>query len=470
MRQTRLFAIALLASTLLILTGCAPHQIYRSDYSVCVSQAPVEECQTNALQEVLLDTSGNESYLMGLVEFDDQGQLWDRKQLDSVITKVNESAANQDILMVVFVHGWKNDAAPGNDNIQTFRYALDRLVRLENRISKASNLQPRKVVGVYLGWRGGSVTMPLLKELTFWNRKNTAHRVGHSGVTEVLSRLELVQKTRDAIVQQDEPDPEQRKFIRSRTRLAVIGHSFGGAVVFSALSQILEERFVDTHGPLGTITGARGFGNLVVLINPAFEAARFATLSDMSTERGTYFPNQLPVLAVLTSEDDLATKLAFPAGRWLSTLFEKEHDVTRKNGLTQKMETIDQGKANTATVGHFKPYQTHYLSAAKDVKRDALTPTSVEADLENLLNLQESWRQDKPGSKINFQGSILERSQTSAGRNPYLVVKVDGRLIADHNDIADLRIISFIRQMILLSSLSDDFMQNKAMLERSLKQ
>ena len=67
-----------------------------------------------------------------------------------------------------------------------------------------------------------------------------------------------------------------------------------------------------------------------------------------------------------------------------------------------------------------------------------------------------SWQEDKPGSIIEFDGSVLERTASSAGRNPYLVVSVDGKLIPDHNDITDPRIIEFVNQLILISSQSPE--------------
>jgi len=46
--------------------------------------------------------------------------------------------------------------------------------------------------------------------------------------------------------------------------LVVIGHSFGGAIVYSALAQILESRFIQPQlDPLST-GDVQGFGNLVV--------------------------------------------------------------------------------------------------------------------------------------------------------------------------------------------------------------
>ena len=94
----------------------------------------------------------------------------------------------QDILNVVFVHGWKHSAAPKDGNIETFRAALQRLAKAEQAVSHAMDLPARRVGGVYVGWRGASITWPALEELTFWDRKNTAHEVGHGDVTELLSQ------------------------------------------------------------------------------------------------------------------------------------------------------------------------------------------------------------------------------------------------------------------------------------------
>ncbi len=427
------------------LTACAPLIQYRTDYAVCVSplSPPSPECETHALQQ--LPGTGAANYLLGFVEFDDQGQLWDRKQMAAVVDKLSTEAASKDLLMVVFVHGWKHSAAPNDGNIETFRNVLAGLSESEAYLSSRTGLPARQVAGIYLGWRGGSVTLPLIKELTFWERKNTAQKVGYVGVAEVLSRLELIKRVRESLTSGN-----------SRTRLVVVGHSFGGAVVNSALAQILERGFVQTTCPAETQCDVAGFGNLVVLINPAFEALLFGPLSDMSTERGRYFESQLPVVAVLTSEADYATRYAFPAGRWLSTFFEKEHDLTRRNATSKQEETVDEGNANRTAVGHFEPYRTHRLYPSDEKTREQVAEMRGSERVQMFSQSSAAWVNDKPGSKIRFGGLVLERTATSAGRNPYLVVYVDKRLIADHNDIDDPRVIHFLEQLIMISSHSSE--------------
>jgi len=427
-------------------TACAPFQQYRTVYpEVCISptSAPSPECETHALQQ--LPTANGSHYLLGFIEFDDQGQLWDRKQMSEVIGKLAGEAGTKELLTVAFVHGWKHSAAPGDGNIETFRQVLAQLSDSEAQIARLTGAPPRQVAGVYLGWRGGSVTVPLLEELTFWDRKNTAQKVGHGGVTEVLSRLELIKQ-----------DKESTEPGRSRTRLVVVGHSFGGAVVNTALAQVLETRFVQTTGPAGVQSDVAGFADLVVLINPAFEAMQFTPPSDMATERGTYFAAQLPVVLEMTSEADYATRYAFPAGRWFSTLFENTRDRQRYNAVTREQETINERDANIAALGHFKPYRTHRLYPLSDQARAQVKTLSTTDSVRLFIQSSADWGHDQPGSKIPFGDVVLERTTNSAGRNPYLLTYVDKHLIRDHNDIDDPRIIEFVKQLILISTQSPE--------------
>jgi pimeloyl-ACP methyl ester carboxylesterase len=470
--MSRRFGVACLALTLaltlsLALTACAPFSMYRTDINtVCVdsdSAALAEKCQRNTLQVLQPDAADQPGYTLGFIELDDQGQLWERGQMKAVLGSVDAQTSHgtNDYLMVVFVHGWKHNAGfDGNgvedDNVAHFRDALIQLSAVEIALSRKIGKPARTVIGVYIGWRGASITTAGIDNLTFWDRKNTAHMVGHGQVTEVLQRLEMLRQQRIA------RDPD------TRSRLIVVGHSFGGAVVFSALEQILESRFALSAGtpqqPAGPV---QGFGNLVVLINPAFEAQLYAPLGDMAAEMQAYPPSQLPVLAILTSEADWATGVAFPLGRWFSTWFEKQRMMQRDNPVTGSQEYIDEHRADVDAVGHFEPYRTHTLSAvprtstvarAADTSA-ANTSQSASQKVRTVAAAAGSWEDDRSGGTIDFPGSRLQRTTNSAPRNPYLVVKVDKRLIADHNDIWGSDIREFITHLILISSQSANLQQ-----------
>jgi hypothetical protein len=440
------------------LAGCTPQAQYRSNYTPCVSADLAHDCVDRAIQEYRPSTAGTPGYLLNIVEFDDQGQLFDRSQLDAVLNQISQQSAASDFLAVVFVHGWKHNAKEGDDNLNNFRAVLQRLSETEGALSTAQGVAPRKVIGIYLGWRGASVSVPGLDNLTFWDRKNTAEKVGHGEVTEVLSRLELIRSAKAA----EHPN------VPSRSRLVVVGHSFGGAVVFTAVGQILESRFLATNGPAGVSSDVQGFGDLVVLINPAFEALHYSPLSDVSTGRASYFKSQLPVLAVLTSVKDSATGFWFPAGRWFSTWFEKERTETRDNPISHARESIDERQANMKSVGHFDAYRTHYLSAAANSNAAAVAGLSAHERARTVLGAGQDWEDDQPGSSIDFPGSVLQRTSNSAGRNPYLNVWVDGALIPSHDAIWDPRVQSFIGHLIFVSGQSHDFTERTELRKRAL--
>lgn len=437
---------------------CTPLVQYRTDYRPCVSADLSRDCADRAIQEYrpAAQTAG---FSLGFIEFDDQGQLFDRAQMYAVLDYISRRAAEDDFLAVVYVHGWKHNAREGDDNIEHFRDALLRLSATEAALSQTQDRSARRVLGVYLGWRGASLSIAGIENLTFWDRKNTAHKVGHGQVTETLNRLDQLRQARDAESATGE----------SRSRLVVIGHSFGGAVVHSALGQILEERFVRTAAGAATDADVVGFGNLVVLINPAFEALLYSPLSDMSTERASYFESQLPVLAVLTSEADQATRIAFPIGRWLCTRFERERTQLRRNPISHQSKRIRECDTNIIAVGHFEPYRTHMLQAAAASDPAAVRARPAGERAQSVMRVAENWENDQPGSQIAFPGSVLTRGRDSAGRNPYLMVGVDRALIPDHDSIWDPRVESFISHLILVSSQSSDLQQRRVERKQALE-
>jgi dienelactone hydrolase len=99
----------------------------------------------------------------------------------------------------------------------------------------------RKVVGIYIGWRGLSFDAgEIAEDLTFWTRMATAHRVAERAVREVLSRAKAL---RDAVDAASWPGHQDHR----NTRLVTIGHSFGGLIVYTALSQYFIDRAVQTE-------------------------------------------------------------------------------------------------------------------------------------------------------------------------------------------------------------------------------
>lgn len=127
---------------ILLLGGCAPYTAYRTQNTLCeISKA---DCSKATLQWHAGTSTSPGDYFLGFVEFNDQGDLWQRQGMEAVINHLNTEAAAKDLLMVVFVHGWHHSAEEGDDNIKTFRTVLADVAKAE----AASGRPVREVAGV----------------------------------------------------------------------------------------------------------------------------------------------------------------------------------------------------------------------------------------------------------------------------------------------------------------------------------
>jgi len=403
-----------------LLSACSSNNIYRSNFSNCVVSAQ-NSCESNSIQRYNMD-SDNE-YMLSFVEIDDQGQIRNREQMQALLNQLYDMASKESLLMSVFVHGWHHSAKPGDKNVESFKQSLEQLSHVEHTLNKN---RPRKIVGVYVGWRGDSLDVPYLNSITFWERKNTAHEVGHLGMTELLLRLEEIKNVKNTLVPP------------VKSRLVIIGHSFGGAAVYSATSQILADRFVDSNSNKSFVDTAKGFGDLVVLLNPAFEALGYAPLYDLANARCSYMLEQQPKLVVLTSESDQATKILFPLGRTLSTIWESHGSVQRND--CKRPLNYDEGVADRYTVGHFEPFLTHELHPATNKQ------------VVQYENIHKIWSEQDAAQAMKFGSTELKILGKTAPRNPYLNVKVDKLLMDGHNDIFRPEIVEFLRELTVLAT------------------
>lgn len=428
------FAVAAVVVTALVLVSCTANEPHRTVYD---ANATGEE-----KEHVVIETAPE--YKLGFVEFDDQGWFWDPRQLVAVKEMItSELRAHEGqghgIVVIVFVHGWKHNAAYDDDNVEMFRGVLKQLNVSEQVDANLQGRPARPIVGVYGGWRGLSASFEPFVELSFWDRKNTAQQVGHGAMTQLLSGLEDLQLESNKRVPVGAP----------RTELIIVGHSFGGAAVYSALSQIVAERFMEAtrlHRP------AKSVGDLVILLNPAFEAARHYSLNELAINVEKYPPNQRPVLGIFTSEGDWATHYAFWIGRALSTLFDSDRSDK------------PQGEANRTAIGWFEPFVTHRLHY--DVNQEAPQPRStfvaktgkhephdvqgLEASLKNTHALRQKWETEleKP-MDLPFDDCILKPEPTYKLRDPFYVVAVDKKIMSGHNDISNPLMLNFLQDFIL---------------------
>jgi len=436
MRKSLILLAIVACALFLAFAGCTTNSRIRTSFVPC-------NPGTNRTTTVI---ETNSDYSLGYVEFDDQGWFWDTNQVKTVERMIRTEAGigradnTNGIVIVLFVHGWKDNAEYNNDGVLAFRNILTQISAAEQ---VQTNHPARKVVGVYAAWRGLSAEVEPFKELSFWERKNTAHKVGGYGaMTQLLVELESLQTDSNNSLTNGPAAPN-----KSPTELIIIGHSFGGAAVFTAISGIVTERYVDT---VERGEALKPLGDQVILLNPAFEASRFYDLYQMAVSTGLYPTNQRPVLSVFTSKGDWATHYAFPLGRFFSTIFESNRDK-------------EQRSANRKAVGWFEPFITHDLVYNTNAlamtnstynwitkKHEYHNRNQMRVSVNNARAQHKRWRSNATNSvTYSFDESILKPRPGYRQGDPFLIVSVDKQIIKDHGDIANPVLINFLGEYIL---------------------
>jgi len=465
-RPMAALCVALCVALTLLGGGCVGLQQYHTE-------APAETASPEQLECLVGDEDvpkdgwkcgdayleNRPEYLLGFVEFDDLGWSWNTQQQAKLLSAIEAETKARDALIVVFAHGWKHNASTCDNNVTCFRETLDQLHKTEEAVAAAKGKTPRRIIGVYVGWRGDSAKGKLLRQTTFFGRKSTAHKVGSGSVTELLVRLKEVRAK------------AYRMREASDTRLVVVGHSFGGALIYSATSQLIVERLAVSAAREDTV---EGFADLVVLVNPAFEAALYQPLHQAVLDRAKkthsdgvvgFEEGQKPVFIIVTSQGDSATGKAFPAGRFVAANFLDDYRTDAERPV--------QKKANQKAVGHFLPYRTHVLestpntppilTADKKLDKRCICPYRLSETPQmdpskasaNVTELSAAYY--KGTTRLEFPTSTLvwDTEKSPDDQTPYnspvMVISTQPTIIAKHSDIYQPAFVDFLRYLIMLS-------------------
>jgi hypothetical protein len=392
--------------------------------------------------------SSHPSYTLHFLEFDDQGWPYTLPELGpgvddqvdcAIADLINRVESGKDVLTFVFVHGWHHSAEKGDRDLERFKDLLKR---------EALSSKGREVVGYYVGWNGATNKIGFVKDLTFWGRKNAAGHVAEGTIREFFARLKAA---RDHY---NRPSYARSKNCgralahtegyRCPIRTVMLGHSFGAWILYSATAPYLLEtlasesrRDLDVRRP--KTQRERGIADLVVLLNPAFEATRYESMhrAAMRYENREYNP---PLLVSLTSEGDQATGVAFPVARFFNSIF--QYPAT----------TDHESQAMKRTHGHLDRYLTHTLtidrgqsSPCSDGKSAELTSRFFsEATLpDGKLNFQPNWVRVMCDDLLLRQIKGLSRE----AYGPVWNIRTSKDVIPDHNKITTPELFSFVRQI-----------------------
>jgi hypothetical protein len=405
----RVFYLSISASAI---SGCVANQPWRTHD--LVKQCPGNGCDTTIIQQY-------KGFDLAFVEFTERGNVFNRDRMQAVLDHVQTQANEaKGVAAIVFVHGWKHNASEDDGNVQSFLKLLEKAAALGD---KGLLLKGRKLVGIYIGWRGLSLDLPILKELSYWDRKAVAHEVGKGGVTEFLLRLEGTMA--------EEKDPKRGPIDPNKNLFLVVGHSFGGAVVLTALNEVLIERIVAAE-PAESGKGCvetRPFGHGVVLLNPAIEANEALQLKELASQI-CFALTQQKLMHVISSDADEATNKAFRIGQWLGvSLRWSEARIEWK--FRNKTVQLEESDLDTITVGNFIPLQTGQLKASRQSPGSWSYASCVE-------------RTDCLADREKYEPKHIPASRYE----PLAFIHTDSAFIADHNDIFNENVAAYLAAIL----------------------
>ena len=429
-------------------SGCVPNKAYHVSYDKH-GQAVVEPVRSEEILGRQFDPPTDRPefldkrwpYRLAFIEFDERGEMFERRQLDQVLTAIQDArnmaaqqsqdarkeaqsnggaCADDDYsplqpVVAVFVHGWKNNASESSGNVWGFRQLLGGFAfQFSQNICPGQHSTPAPVLGIYIGWRGAVLSPPLLKELTFYDRRDKSQNLPNAHMVEALVRIMRTAKGDD---------------FRGDTISILIGHSFGGAVLETALTQTLENRIVEGP-PEGTVHWP---ADLIVLVNEAQQATQSYQLIESLMEnvdprppctcpggKAPSSPPQMPRIVSITSTGDAATGVAFPLAQGLSRPFNSLRTYPTPNRLGLKRQTPMYLK----TTAHVTEFQSHVFGENSDAGvHDALNLCNPAFDIKMQSIL---------GPKKHY--FVVERPG-APNRTPYWVMQMPPSIVPDHSTI-----------------------------------
>ncbi len=391
--------ILLLIFTGFTCTGCVSNQLYNPT-------------QDQYLQEVTAETDKTISTDLTIIEFDEFGMHWEPAQLEDTLKLIearNESSS-RGIMLITFTHGWTHDANPDR-KIGDLTLFKDSLRELSKQLHAQGAPAPDHVVGVFLGWRGATTRAPLLKSLSFWNRKDAAQRVASYQMRETLYRLARTTKSRED------------------SKVLLSGHSMGGMILARTIAPTLSTLLLASDDQGISIPS-----DLILLQNPALDGletfqfidylkrtnaqAELRSTNDQTST--TTEPAPGPVIVSITSETDWVTRVAYPVGQIFDNIWKSFRDNLVTNSQNQ---TLSQKQLANNAQGHLDFLISHH------------------ADLDE-------------------QGNIVITPVPDAYNNtPFWIVRASTQISKDHSDINNPNYNRLIDHITKLNRLYDTNVQ-----------
>lgn len=280
-----------------------------------------------------------------IIRYSEAGNLVSQCDLELALNTVRE--VKRDKIVLVFVHGWRNDSGLKNNLIYNYQDEaippnvmggdLAAFTALATSVSKRSN---RPVIPIYISWKAGLGLGPL-ETITFWSRRDAADRIARTGeLNRLFSAIENISDDQEGIDKDGRPRiASEDGRPRIDNQVIYMGHSFGSRILFSSIVVEMISRAQLAYPETGDGDGLQYAeikppADLILLFNPALEAASYRAVDEFRYSAAKFENNKLPLMLVMQSESDKAVGAYFPIGQFFWAFL----NATRTTGLGFKPE------------------------------------------------------------------------------------------------------------------------------------
>ena len=401
MRRPLHVCLVLLATAL---SGCVSDQAYRREHSVLT-----EKLRTGDFDPTQPNIAGREwPYIMTFLEFRDDATMFEPAQLARILEQIELMRSRPSggaPMVAVFVHGWKNNAAEGTGNVWGFRQVLAGL----------SLQQGAPVLGIYIGWRGATVSAPILKEFTFFERHPKSQSVGAGEMVDALRRIFRAVKAPSAA--------------SGDIRLVLVGHSFGGAVLEAAVTPQLREAIAEAKKATGPERRVTWPADLIVYLNEAQEAERSYPLIEemhqtmmprpLCSQLSETNPYKGPAVMSISSRADQATRGFFPVAQLIGRIYNRPgYEGSDPLGVGKR-------RLYYTTTAHLGTLQSHRIGRRDDpVIQGLLAKCGGHPVLTSEISMFEE-----------DEEYLLVEDPDAVNKTPYWVMSMPAEIVPDHSTI-----------------------------------
>lgn len=444
--------LIILASILTLTTACVPQKQWRSKPVLTTGSTALVDPEDGFYLNP--DSKEKRIYSLSFVEFGNDGHFRNQQQLDEALTAIDraDQRSNHHALIVVFIHGWKNNAGQTNNNVLDFRRQLNRIAR---EVCGA-NADTCGVAGIYFGWNGDQVKQEwgTLRQASIFNRRGVARQVAKGEIGQGL--LKVMKHVKEG------QDHEGNLSV-------VVGHSFGGLILEAAITDKMREvgRQLSSQIKRGTNVEfytsplLRELADLIVLINaaaPAVEAVNLLAEYRQELQRVHFLmrsrepncaPNDTrqdckslshPLLLAVSSESDLATSLLLPISERIAP-----SKLKLNPGVEEQLpKGLDTKKLTSSAAAHTPQLHSHQLvecdgaDCSPCLKRDKYyIPIRIQK-LPAFARGNET-RKDMP---LNY--CLERRDFTAWNQTPFWIFNLPTKIVPDHSEIFTDRFTDFL--------------------------